>query len=57
MAHQDAPAAVRLRQLAYELENLADDCDQPARTTERVERRIAEGERISKAVWHAVRGG
>ena len=56
MAHQDAPTGVRLRRLAHELENLADDCDQPARTTERIERRIAEGERIAQAVWGVVRG-
>lgn len=52
----EAPTGDRLRQLANELENLADDCDQPARTAERVERRIAEGERIAQAVWGAVRG-
>ena len=57
MAQHDAPTGDRLRRLAHELENLAADCDQPAHTAGRVEQRIAEGERISKAVWQAVRGG
>lgn len=56
MAHHDAPTGDRLRRLAHELENLADDCDQPARTADRVERRIAEAERIAQAVWGVVRG-
>lgn len=57
MPQNDAPTGVRLRRLAQELDNLADDCDQFARTAGRVEQRIAEGERISRAVWQAVRGG
>lgn len=57
MAQHHAPTGDRLRCLAHGLENFADDCDQPARTAGRVEQRIAEGERISKAVWQAVRGG
>lgn len=46
----------RLRELALELETLADAYEQPSRSWERAERLIGECERIGSAVRAVARG-
>lgn len=48
--------ARRCRELAHELESLADAYEQPSRSWERAERLIAECERIGSAVRAIGRG-
>lgn len=55
MAQHGSPAQ-RLERLAGDLHMLAFDMGEPSRSHERVERLIAEGERIADAVRAVVRG-
>jgi len=48
--------AIQLRNLAFEMETLADRVAQPSRCTERSELLIAEGERIAAATRAVFRG-
>ena len=53
---RDALRASRLRELAFELETLADRVEEPSRSTQRAELLIAEGERIALATRAVFRG-
>lgn len=56
MAEAVHARAQLLRDLAFELETLADRVAQPSRSIVRAEQLIAEGERIAQAVRGAFRG-
>ena len=53
---RNALRAYRLRELAFELETLADRVEEPSRSTQRAELLIAEGERIALATRAVFRG-
>jgi len=48
--------AARLRHIAFEIETLAEQVEQPSRHVERANLLIAEGERLAKALWAVFRG-
>lgn len=48
--------ASRLRAIAFEIETLAEQVEQPSRHIERANQLIAEGERLAKALWTVFRG-